>query len=200
MLEKPLVLASSSPYRRALLARLGLPFTTASPDIDETPNPGESSEGLAQRLAVGKARALSESYPDHWIIGSDQVAELPDGSRLAKPGTYPRAYQQLVKSSGQRVTFHTGLALIDTSTARIESLSEPFYVSFRNLTEIEIEHYLKTETPYDCAGSFKMEGLGIALFTEFSGRDPNCLVGLPLIALNDLFRAWGLNPLTVTPS
>lgn len=195
-LPAPLVLASSSPYRQDLLARLGLPFETASPEIDESPRHGEAPQDLARRLAEEKARALATRFPAHWIIGSDQVAALPDGTRLNKPGSHQRALQQLQLSSGQTVTFHTGLALYDSRNDTCACVCEPFRAHFRELTETEIRHYLRTEQPYDCAGSFKMEGLGIALFNRLEGRDPNSLVGLPLIALNDLFRQWGFNPLT----
>lgn len=195
MTRKPLLLASSSPYRKTLLERLGLPFTCASPDIDESPQPGESGESLATRLAESKARALAEQFPGHWIIGSDQVACLPDGSVLSKPGNHERATNQLRKSSGHAVLFLTGLALLDSDSGELESLCEPYNVRFRELGNEEIEAYLLREQPYDCAGSFKMEGLGITLFEALEGRDPNSLVGLPLIALNDILRRWGRNPL-----
>ncbi|GBO82986.1 septum formation protein Maf [Marinobacter adhaerens] len=195
MTRKPLLLASSSPYRKTLLERLGLPFTCASPDIDESPEPDESGESLATRLAVNKARALADRFPGHWIIGSDQVACLPDGSVLSKPGGHEQAAHQLRQSSGRRVLFLTGLALLDADSGRLECLCEPYNVRFRELTDAEIEAYLQQEKPYDCAGSFKMEGLGITLFEALEGRDPNSLVGLPLIALNDMLRRWGRNPL-----
>lgn len=195
MTHNPLLLASSSPYRKLLLERLGMPFSCASPDIDESPAQGESGEALAIRLAEAKARALASRFPGHWVIGSDQVACLPDGSVLSKPGDHERATSQLRQSSGQQVLFLTGLALLDVDTGRLESLCEPYSVRFRGLTEEEIDAYLRREQPYDCAGSFKMEGLGITLFEALEGRDPNSLVGLPLIALNDMLRRWGRNPL-----
>ncbi|EON94142.1 Maf-like protein [Marinobacter lipolyticus SM19] len=195
MKSQPLLLASSSPYRRELLQRLGLPFTCASPNIDESIQPRETAEALAIRLAAQKARALAPSHPGYWIIGSDQVACLPDGSILNKPGNHEQAVRQLTRSSGQRVSFLTGLALMDTDTGAIQTHCEPFQVQFRTLETMEIETYLQREQPYDCAGSFKMEGLGIALFESLEGRDPNSLVGLPLIALTDMLRAWGMNPL-----
>jgi len=195
MHSHPILLASSSYYRQTLLQRLGLPFISASPDIDETPLTGEEPEQLALRLAREKARALTHQYPGHWIIGSDQVACLPDGTLLGKPGNHERAVQQLARSSGQDVTFLTGLALLDADTGALQTRCEPFRVRFRTLTTEEIEHYLAREQPYDCAGSFKMEGLGIALFESLEGRDPNSLVGLPLIALIDMLRNWELNPL-----
>lgn len=196
MPTRPLVLASSSPYRRMLLERLGLPFECASPDIDETPLADEPPAQLATRLAESKARALSGHYRHHWIIGSDQTAALPDGTLLSKPGSHERAMEQLTRSSGQRITFYTGLALYDSADGTMTSVCETFSANFRTLTDEEIHHYLVREHPYDCAGSFKMEGLGISLFTALEGRDPNTLVGLPLIALNDMLREWGLNPLT----
>ncbi|MDX1598220.1 MAG: nucleoside triphosphate pyrophosphatase [Marinobacter sp.] len=195
MKSQSLLLASSSPYRKELLQRLGLPFISASPDIDESTQPDETAEELAVRLAEQKARALTSDYPGHWIIGSDQVACLPDGSILNKPGNHEEAVRQLTRCSGQRVTFLTGLALTDTDTGATLTHCERFQVQFRHLETAEIEHYLHREQPYDCAGSFKMEGLGIALFESLEGRDPNSLVGLPLIALTDMLRAWGLNPL-----
>lgn len=196
MSDQQLVLASSSPYRKKLLSQLGLSFSTASPDIDETPQSGESAPALATRLAEDKAKALAEQFPEHWIIGSDQVAALRDGTRFGKPGDHNRAQVQLRACSGQAVTFHTGLALLDSATGRLESHCERFQVHFRSLSDQDIDHYLKVEQPYDCAGSFKMEGLGIALFSALDGRDPNALIGLPLIALTDLLQSWGMSPIT----
>jgi len=195
MPSRPLLLASSSPYRRELLERLGLPFETASPDIDETPHPNDTPEGLALRLAEHKARALADRFPDHWIIGSDQVACLPDGSLLAKPGDHQQAVEQLKRSSGQSVRFLTGLTLFSPGDNRIQNHCEQFAVHFRTLTTEEIDTYLRREQPYDCAGSFRMEGLGITLFRAMEGRDPNSLIGLPLIALIDMMKDWGLNPI-----
>ncbi len=195
MLRKPLLLASSSPYRHELLARLELPFSSASPNIDEAPVAGEAPEDLAIRLAESKARALAPTHPEHWIIGSDQVAALPDGTLLSKPGNYQTAYKQLAQSSGQSVNFLTGLALLDADSGKLQTCCEQFTVHFRDLTAEEIDAYLRKEEPYDCAGSFKMEGLGITLFRELQGRDPNSLIGLPLIALTGMLTAWGRNPL-----
>ncbi|WP_298447845.1 Maf family nucleotide pyrophosphatase [uncultured Marinobacter sp.] len=195
MPQKHLLLASSSPYRRELLARLGLPFSCASPNINESPVPGEAPGALATRLAESKSRALASSYPSHWIIGSDQVAALPNGTLLNKPGNYSTAFQQLEQCSNKSVNFHTGLALLDADSGNLQTYSEQFTVHFRDLTTREIDAYLRKEEPYDCAGSFKMEGLGITLFRELQGRDPNSLVGLPLIALNEMLIAWGRNPL-----
>ncbi|MDL0429973.1 nucleoside triphosphate pyrophosphatase [Marinobacter sp. TBZ242] len=196
---RPLLLASSSPYRRQLLTRLGIPFEAVSPEIDESPARHESPEQLATRLATAKAEALAPAWPDHWIIGSDQVACLQDGTLLNKPGNHELAVQQLTRSSGQRVSFMTGLTLLDATSGKRQSHCELFHAHFRKLGAEEIENYLKVEQPYDCAGSFKMEGLGIALFTKLEGRDPNSLVGLPLIALTDMLRNWGLNPLLQPP-
>ncbi|MBW7470271.1 Maf family protein [Marinobacter sp. F4218] len=195
MPSSPLLLASSSPYRRDLLKRLGLPFETASPDIDETPEPGETADQLATRLSEAKARSLADSYPAHWIIGSDQVACLPNGTLLNKPGNHEQAIRQLSQSSGHEVLFMTGLTLLDTGSGNIQNHCEPFAVHFRDLSFEEIDAYLRREQPYDCAGSFRMEGLGISLFSRMDGRDPNSLIGLPLIALNDILRNWGRNPL-----
>ncbi|AOY87296.1 septum formation protein Maf [Marinobacter salinus] len=195
MTAPPLVLASSSPYRRELLERLGMPFSSVSPNIDETPTPGETADQLATRLAQSKALSLKDRYREHWIIGSDQVACLPDGSLLNKPENHEQAVNQLRRSSGHRVLFLTGLTVLDSCSGRIQNHCEPFSVHFRTLTLAEIEAYLHKERPYDCAGSFRMEGLGITLFSRLEGRDPNSLIGLPLIALNDMFRNWGRNPL-----
>ena len=195
MPQQHLLLASSSPYRRELLARLGVPFSWASPNIDESPFPGEAPNDLAVRLAETKARALAATHPGHWIIGSDQVAALPDGTLLSKPETYSKAYQQLERSSGQSINFLTGLALLEADSGKLQTCCEQFSVHFRNLTAREIDAYLRKEQPYDCAGSFKMEGLGITLFRELQGRDPNSLIGLPLIALNTMLTTWGRNPL-----
>ncbi|SFR49155.1 MAF protein [Marinobacter daqiaonensis] len=191
-----LVLASSSPWRRELLERLELPFEWASPDIDESPTPGETAPELVERLSAAKARALGDRYPAHLIIGSDQVAALANGTILGKPGNHERACEQLAECSGQSVAFFTGLALYDSAGGAVEVRHETFTVRFRTLSWEEIDGYLKREQPYQCAGSFRMEGLGITLFEGFEGRDPNTLVGLPLMALTDLLRARGLNPLT----
>nr|WP_097461093.1 Maf family nucleotide pyrophosphatase [Mangrovitalea sediminis] len=192
---KALVLASSSPYRKALLERLGLTFDCASPSIDETPLPDESPEALVARLAAAKASALIERYPDRLIIGSDQVARAPSGEILTKPGNLDRATRQLRQCAGQSVCFLTGLTLLNASNGQTWHHIETFNVHFRPLTDEDIEHYLETEKPFDCAGSFKMEGLGIALFQKLEGRDPNALIGLPLIALIDGLRHFGVDVL-----
>lgn len=189
----PLVLASSSPYRRELLAKLGLPFTHASPDIDETPVAGESPHKLVVRLACAKAQALANRQPNSLIIGSDQVAIDAEGNPLGKPHTADKAVQQLLSLSGQRVTFVTGLCLLNSKTQHQQSLCEAFDVQFRDLDQSQIERYVKREKPLDCAGSFKSEGLGITLFDALEGRDPNTLVGLPLIALVALLAKEGID-------
>jgi septum formation protein len=186
-----LVLASSSPYRRSLLARLGLPFEVCSPDINETPLAGEAPWETALRLAQEKARAVADRFGDALIIGSDQVAVLDD-QLLGKPGNFENAKKQLLAASGREVVFHTALALCNARTQRMQARVVPFAVKFRHLTEAQIERYLEREKPYDCAGSAKSEGLGIVLIERFSGDDPNALVGLPLIALTDLLREEGV--------
>ena len=189
-----LVLASSSRWRRQLLDRLGLPYTWASPDIDETPRPGESPEVLVHRLALAKASRVAADHPDHLIIGSDQVA-LFEGEILGKPGDAATARANLRRFSGQRVRFLTGLALVDTHTSRHWVGHEGYDVVFRRLSDAEIAHYVEREQPLDSAGSFRMEGLGIALFDRLEGDDPNTLIGLPLIRLCALLRDAGLDPL-----
>lgn len=192
-----LVLASTSPYRKALLEKLGIPFVTGSPDIDETPEPGEQPQALVMRLAREKARALASGHPDSLIIGSDQVCVL-DGEITGKPHHYDAAFTQLRKASGQCITFYTGLCLYNSATGLDHTLCEPYFVHFRTLDDDEIRAYLLAETPYQCAGSFKSEGLGIALFKKLQGDDPNTLVGLPLIRLTQLLIQAGSHPLRVS--
>jgi MAF protein len=187
----PLVLASSSPYRRELLNRLRLPFTCTSPDIDESPAPGESAETLVRRLAQSKAQALAAMFPQHLIIGSDQVAVL-DGQIIGKPHTFERARQQLSAASGSSVTFLTGLTLLNSSTGLCQTDHVPFVVHMRPLDNACIERYLRAEQPYDCAGSFKAEGLGVSLFRSTEGSDATSLVGLPLIRLVDMLIKEGI--------
>lgn len=191
---KELVLASTSPFRRELLGKLGLEFATAAPDVDESPQPGESAEALVKRLAEAKARAVAADYPDALIIGSDQVAVL-DQRILGKPGSHERAVEQLGAASGKAVTFLTGLCLFDSATGRAQTVVEPFQVVFRDLSTTQIENYLRREQPYNCAGSFKSEGLGIALFRRLEGDDPNALVGLPLIRLTEMLQSEGMDVL-----
>lgn len=186
-----LLLASSSPWRRELLSRLGLPFECASPDIDESPLPGESAENLCLRLAEAKARALAADYPQHLIIGSDQVLLL-DGEAVSKPGNHAAAVRQLQRSSGRRIRFSTAICLLNSYSGQIQRAVEPFDVVFRELDNASIERYLLAEKPYDCAGSFKSEGLGISLFESLQGEDPNSLIGLPLIRLCTMLRNEGL--------
>ena len=187
----PIVLASSSSYRRELLTRLQLPFTCHSPDIDETPQKNESAQALVQRLALSKARALAQHYPQHIIIGSDQVAVL-DGKIIGKPLHAEGATQQLSAASGRSLVFLTGLAVIDTRT-QIEQVDlVPFTVHFRTLNAAQIQRYIAAEQPFDCAGSFKSEGLGVSLFQATEGSDATSLVGLPLIRLCDMLNACGI--------
>ncbi|MTH46546.1 Maf family protein [Intestinirhabdus alba] len=190
-----LILASTSPWRRALLEKLAIPFECAAPDVDETPMPGESPRHLVTRLAQAKAQSLAGRYPAHLIIGSDQVCVL-DGIITGKPLTEENARLQLAKASGTSVTFYTGLALYNSATGHLQTECEPFDVHFRHLSEAEIADYVRKERPLHCAGSFKSEGLGIALFERLEGRDPNTLVGLPLIALSQMLRREERNPLT----
>ena len=189
-----LILASTSPYRRVLLEKLGVPFECAAPNVDESPQPGESPRHLVVRLAQEKAKSLASRFPDHLIIGSDQVCVL-DGAITGKPHTEENARQQLLKARGSVVTFYTGLALYNSSTGHLQTECEPFDVHFRHLSEQEIDDYVRKERPLNCAGSFKSEGLGIALFERLDGRDPNTLVGLPLIALCQMLRREHYNPL-----
>ena len=183
-----LILASTSRYRRELLERLRLPFQTARPEVDETPNVGESPPTLAQRLARAKAEAISLQLPDAWVIGSDQVAAL--GSQpLGKPGTRDKAIGQLGAMSGREIQFHTAIALVRGGV--VFQAMDTTRVLFRNLQAGEIERYVDAELPLDCAGSFKSEGLGITLFDAIESNDPTALVGLPLIALSRLLRQAG---------
>lgn len=189
-----LVLASTSPFRKALLEKLGLPFVTASPEVDESAQANESATDLVKRLAAAKACALAKSYPEQCIIGSDQVCVI-DGKITGKPHTEENARAQLRRASGHSVVFYTGLALLDSRNNRLNVICEPFSVDFRQLSEAEISIYVRKEQPLNCAGSFKSEGLGITLFERLSGRDPNTLVGLPLIALCEMLREAGIDPL-----
>lgn len=190
-MTQPIILASTSPYRRELLARLGLPFAVANPQTDETPLPDESPESLALRLSEAKARAVASEFPDALIIGSDQVATV-DGKIYGKPGNHERAVEQLRTLSGKTVNFFTGLCLYNARTGQAEVRGVPTLVGFRQLNDSEIENYLRREPAYNCAGSAKSEGLGIALLAAMQGDDPNALVGLPLIALCDMLRQQGV--------
>ncbi|MGB1808361.1 MAG: Maf family protein [Porticoccaceae bacterium] len=190
-----LILASSSPYRKMLLQRLDINFSCHAPNIDESPQPNESPEALAQRLAIEKARTIAEKFPGAIVIGSDQVAEH-HGQVLGKPGTHQCATQQLQAQSGQTVLFHSGLALVqllpDGTTKQIQ-LVDTTEVSFRQLSNNQIQRYLEREQPYDCAGSFKAEGLGISLFNAVSSKDPSSLIGLPLISLCSELQNFGVD-------
>ena len=194
MTSRQIVLASTSPFRRELLARLGLPFEIADPATDETPLHGETPEASALRLSEAKARAVATQYPEALIIGSDQVAVL-DGEIFGKPGTHARAVRQLQTLRGRRVNFYTGLCLLDAKTGHAQLRGVPTLVTFRDLSDAEIENYLQKERPYNCAGAAKSEGLGIALIAKMEGDDPNALIGLPLIALCDLLRSENVNVL-----
>ncbi len=186
-----LVLGSTSPFRRELLEKLGLPFSTAAPDVDESRRQGESPETLVQRLAEAKARAVAGQFPQALIIGSDQVACV-DGEILGKPGNRDKAIKQLMAMSGKTVIFHTGLCLYNSEKERVQVLREPFRVHFRKLNTGQIERYVDHEQPFNCAGSFKSEGMGITLFRKLEGDDPNALVGLPLIRLVEMLEKEGI--------
>ncbi|MCH7347117.1 nucleoside triphosphate pyrophosphatase [Aeromonas sp. MR7] len=186
-----LILASTSRYRKALLEKLALPFECAAPEVDESPLPGEPAEALVARLALAKASAIADRFDQGLIIGSDQVC-VCDGQILGKPGTVEKAVAQLMAAQGRSVTFHTGLCVLDAASGRAEQLVEPFTVHFRTLDEATLRRYVEAELPLDCAGSFKCEGMGIVLFKGLEGRDPNALIGLPLIGLIELLARHGL--------
>lgn len=189
---RPLVLASSSPYRSELLQRLQLPFVCQSPNINETARPGEVATLLVQRLAAAKAGALRRQFLQHLIIGSDQVAVL-DGQILGKPGNRAAAIEQLRAVSGRSLDFYTGICLLDSASGNMQVDNVPFRVHFRLLDDRQIERYVDREQPFDCAGSFKSEGLGISLFRALEGTDPTSLVGLPLIRLCDMLNQAGVD-------
>ncbi|MFO8003938.1 Maf family protein [Thioalkalivibrio sp.] len=188
---RTLVLASTSTYRRSLLERLHLDFETASPRVEETRLPDEAPQAMVGRLAAAKAADVARRYPDALVIGSDQCAAVGDRI-LGKPGGHQQALEQLGTLSGQRVVFHTGLCLIDSASGRHWRGVVPYTVHFRTLATAEIERYLRLEQPYDCAGSFKSEGLGVVLFQRMEGDDPTALIGLPLILLCSWLRQAGL--------
>ncbi|MFZ5567505.1 MAG: Maf family nucleotide pyrophosphatase [Pseudomonadota bacterium] len=191
MTSRPLILGSTSAYRRELLQRLRLPFEVAAPAVDETPQVGERPPELARRLALAKARAVAQRHPSAIVIGSDQVADL-GGEPLGKPGTHERAVEQLRRMRGRTVIFQTAVAVVCLETGFEQLALAPVRVRFRELSDAEIEHYLRAETPYDCAGSAKSEGLGIALLDSIENDDPTALVGLPLIRTAHMLRAAGL--------
>ena len=188
---RPLVLGSTSAYRRELLARLGLPFDCVAPEVDETPLPDETPLALARRLALAKAREVASRHPQSVVIGSDQVAELA-GQPLGKPGTHERAVAQLQRMRGQVVQFHTAVAVVCLDKGFEQRDVAPVRVQFRDLSDAEIERYLRAEQPYDCAGSAKSEGLGISLLEAIDSDDPTTLIGLPLIRTCRMLRAAGL--------
>lgn len=188
------MLASGSRYRRELLGRLQIPFEVAIPDIDEAARPGEAPEQMVERLALKKAQAVTAQFPNALIIGSDQAASL-EGQVIGKPHDYDAAFQQLKRSQGQNLTFFTALCLYNASSGRTQQRVVPFNVRYRHLSDAEIAAYLAKEQPFDCAGSAKAEGLGIALIASMEGEDPNALIGLPLIALVDMLHAEGVKVL-----
>ncbi len=191
MPQPRLILASSSPYRRELLARLKLPFEAIAPNLDERALPGETPRELVGRLALAKARAVAEAHPDAIVIGSDQVA-VYNGAIVGKPRDHDTAVKQLRAASGRTVTLYTGLAVLNAMTGSYQCEVIPYRVTFRPLTDTQIERYLRKEQPYGCAGSVKSEGLGIALLERFEGDDPNALIGLPLVRLVRMLENEGI--------
>ncbi|MEY3638897.1 MAG: Maf-like protein YceF [Pseudomonadota bacterium] len=188
---RPLILGSTSRYRKELLARLSIPFQVEAPEVDETPQAQEAPKDLALRLALAKARAVANKYPDAVVIGSDQVADL-DGEPLGKPGNHTNAVKQLKRMRGKTVIFQTALSVVCVATGFEQTDLAAVKVTFRDLTDAEIESYLKAEEPYDCAGSAKSEGLGIALLAAIDNDDPTALIGLPLIRTCHMLRAAGV--------
>lgn len=193
-IHRKLILGSTSPYRRDLLERLRIPFEVAAPDVDETPQTSETPKQLACRLAMAKARAVAAQFPACVVIGSDQVADL-DGQALGKPGNHPRATAQLQQMRGKTVIFQTAVAVVCQETGFAQMDLAQVKVKFRALSDAEIEAYLRAETPYDCAGSAKSEGLGIALLESIESDDPTALVGLPLIRTSRMIQAAGVRVL-----
>lgn len=196
--NRKLILGSTSAYRRELLSRLQVPFSVESPHVDETPLPGEHPAALARRLALAKAQAVAQRFPDCVVIGSDQVADL-DGQALGKPGNHERAVAQLRQMRGKTVVFQTAVAVVCHQSGFCQQALAPVKVTFRALDEDEIETYLRAEQPYDCAGSAKSEGLGIALLQSIENDDPTALVGLPLIRTSQMLRAAGITLLGTRP-
>jgi septum formation protein len=187
-----LVLASTSLYRKELLSRLGIPFITAAPDLDESPLVGETAAQTSERLAIAKAKVLAEQFPNCLVIGSDQVALL-NGEQLGKPGTHERAVRQLAAMRGQTIAFHTALCLYNTANGNTQSYVDITTVTMRNYTDAQIETYLQREKPYNCAGSAKTEGLGIVMIAAIEGKDPAAIIGLPLIELITMLDAEGFS-------
>jgi septum formation protein len=194
---RTLILGSTSRYRRELLERLRMPFESHAPEVDETPQPGEAPAALALRLALAKAQAVARQFPEALVIGSDQVADL-DGMPIGKPGTHERACAQLRTMSGRTVVFQTAVAVACAATGFAAQELAAVRVRFRALSDAQIEHYLRAEQPYDCAGSAKAEGLGISLLAAIDSDDPTALIGLPLIRTCDLLRRAGMEPLRGT--
>ena len=186
-----IVLASTSPFRKQLFEKLNCPFVTTKPNIDESPLENETAKQLVERLAIEKAQACASEFEHALIIGSDQVC-VNNGEILGKPGDFEHAFLQLKAASAKKITFYTGLALLNTKTQQVQSLVESFVVTFRPLTDEMITNYLHQEQPYQCAGSFKSEGYGIALFERLEGKDPNSLIGLPLISLISMLEKEGV--------
>jgi septum formation protein len=191
-MQRTVILASTSRYRRELLTRLRLPFEVHAPEVDETPRAGEAPQALAQRLALEKANAVAARFPDAVVIGSDQVADLA-GESLGKPGDHARATAQLRRMRGQTLVFQTAVAVVCRATGFVQRDLAPVRVVFRELSDAAIEQYLLAEQPYDCAGSAKSEGLGIALLEAIDSDDPSALVGLPLIRTARMLRAAGID-------
>lgn len=193
-MKTSLILASTSPFRQQLLRKINLPFSCVSPNIDETPLANENAEQLVKRLALAKAKAVANVRDNALIIGGDQVAVIDD-QIIGKPHSFDNAFRQLSGASGKIVTFYTGLCLLNNANNSYQVINECFNVHFRELTDAMITNYLKHEQPYNCAGSFKSEGLGIALFSRLEGKDPNTLIGLPLISLIEMLGNEGIEVL-----
>ena len=193
-MKKSIILASTSPFRQQLLSKIKLPFNCVSPEVDETPLINENAEQLVRRLAIAKAQAVSDHTKEALIIGGDQVAVI-DGVIIGKPHNFDNAFKQLSAASGKIVTFYTGLCLLNNEKNTHQAIVELFNVHFRELTDTMITNYLHAEEPYNCAGSFKSEGLGIALFSRLEGKDPNTLIGLPLISLIEMLGYEGVDVL-----
>jgi len=190
-LQAPVILASSSPFRKSLLERLQLSFECYSPDIDEALQPGEPASSYVCRLAEEKARILADRFPDAVVIGSDQCALLDD-QILGKPGSHSKALKQLKATQGKTVVFHTGICVLQKTTGFSEVDDILFQVKFRQLSDAQLEHYLLVEQPYQCAGAFKSEGYGVSLFSQMQGDDPTALIGLPLIRLTGMLEKAGI--------
>ena len=191
MLNQKVILASTSPYRKELLARLGVPFDVVAPNVPEKPLPGETPADLALRLAITKAKAGAALFSEGLVIGSDQVAEV-NGVIMGKPADRQAAIDQLTLASGSKMTLYTGLAVVNVTADSVQSAVEPYYVQYRELSLSQINRYVDTEEPYGCCGSLKSEGLGITFLSELSGKDPTALIGLPLIRLTDMLSNEGM--------